>query len=223
MMRRAKGRKTWQVLSAAVLICAASRMGLAAVSLDGSHCVLFAGQVKRELAVCVTWEGEGSTLSISLVGRGPNSVEQIVLRRDGAEPFQTLRVDARPPINVSNVGLLYTDMNFNGHGDIAIMRRGDLSVKQPFYFFLYDAETKRFVRSGLLETLGNVSFDPQAMRVESRWRDGTYRYLDRYRWAGRTLRLVSRERSGGAARTCIRLTYRWEGNRRTVQAQKPCT
>lgn len=223
MTRRASGRRPFGVVLTALLVCAVSNAGLSAVSLDGSNCVLFKGQVKRELAVCVVWTGEGRTLSISLVGRGPNQVEQIVLRRDGAEPFQTLHVEAMPPINASDVGLLYTDMNFDGHGDLAIMRRGDLSVKQPFVYLLYDAGTKRFIRSSLLEALSSVSFDAEAERVVSRWRDKVYRYRDEYRWAHRALQLVLRERRDGAGRQCARITYTWDGNRRTMQDPTPCS
>ncbi|MCP5081757.1 MAG: hypothetical protein GY948_08675 [Alphaproteobacteria bacterium] len=178
--------------------------------------------MKRELAVCVAWEGEGRTLSISLVGRGPNTVQQIILRRNGAEPFQTLHLEARPPIGPSDVGVLYTDMNFDGHGDLGIMRRGHLSVPQPFYFLLYDPDARRFVRSGLLEAMSNVSFDTKSMRVVSRWRDKTHRYKDSFAWAGMTLQLRTRERRGGVTRRCVRIVYDWAGNTRTAHEPAPC-
>ena len=220
--RRRASRPAQLLVGALGLVCGAGSDGKAAVSLDGSNCVLFGGQVKRELAVCVVWEGEGRTLSISLVGRGPNTVEQVVLRRNGAEPFQTLRLDARPPIGGSDVGLLYTDMNFDGHGDFAIMRREHVSVRRPFHYFLYDAALKRYVRSGVLERLGDVTFDPASMVVVNRWRDNHFRYKDSFKWSGNSLQLHIRERSGGAEGQCIRTVYDWRGARRSARAPKPC-
>ncbi len=227
MNRRTSARKTWrfriwQTAAVTFLLITVSTMAKAAVSLDGSNCVLFAGQIKRELAVCVAWEAEGRTLSISLVGRGPNTVEQIILRRDGGEPFQTLHLDAQPPIGPSDVGLLYEDMNFDGHGDLGIMRTGDLSARQPFYYFLYDPSGKRFVRSSLLETMSNVSFDAKTMRVVTRWRDGTYQYKDSFEWAGHSLKLRTRERRGGAQRRCIIIVFDWQENKRTAREPRPC-
>ncbi len=227
MNRRRSVRKAWQVRTlqtsiAGFLFCTAGSGAQGAVSLDGSNCILFAGQVKRELAVCVAWEGEGRTLSISLVGRAPNAVEQIVLRRDGGEPFQTLHLEANPPIGPSDVGLLYADMNFDGFGDLGIMRRGHLSVRQPFYYLLYDPGTQRFVRSSLLENMSNVSFDVAAMRVVTRWRDRTYRYKDSFEWIGRHLKLRTRERRGGNQQRCVSIAYVWQGNIRTAQEPSPC-
>ncbi len=227
MNRRTSGPKACrcrvrQIAIAALFLPVASTFAAAAVSLDGSNCVLFGGQVKRELAVCVAWEAEGRTLSISLVGRGPNTVEQVLLRRDGGEPFQTLHLDAQPPIGPIDVGLLYTDMNFDGHSDLGIMRRGDLTVRQPFYYLLYDPNARRFVRSSLLETLGNVTFDAQTKSVVSRWRDGTHQYKDSFAWAGRDLKLRTRERRGGAQRRCQRIVFEWQGNNRKALESKPC-
>ncbi|MEM8688108.1 MAG: hypothetical protein AAGF81_12300 [Pseudomonadota bacterium] len=220
--REAVHRRARLLVAAMVLSCAASLQGHGAVSLDGSNCILFAGQVKRELAVCVVWEGEGRTLSISLVGRGPNNVDTIVLRRNGAEPFQTIHVAARPPISRSDVGLLYTDMNFDGHGDFAIMRRGHGAVRTPFYYFIYDPALERYVRSGVLEGLGNVVFDATAMAVVSRWRDKTFRYKDSFKWAGKGLRLHERERSGGAEQRCVFISYEWRGVKRIAREPEPC-
>ncbi len=194
----------------------------AAVSLDGSNCVLFAGQTKRELAVCVAWAGEGHTISISLVGSAPNSVEQVVLRKDGAEPFQTLELKANPPISASDVGVLYTDMNFDGHGDLGIMRRGDLLGPEPFYYWLYNAEANKFVRSRRLENLVAASFHPKIKRVVNRWRDGRFRYKDTYTWRKNHLRLLERERMGSQRAGCQRITYEWAENTRTVQSTGPC-
>lgn len=227
MRPRSSGRRTWRnsiqsSLVAGVLLVMASPGPGAAVSLDGSNCVLFYGQVKRELAVCVAWESEGRTLSISLVGRAPNNVEQIVLRRDGGEPFQTLHLGAQPPINASDVGVLYINMNFDGHGDLGIMRRGDLCVRQPFFFFLYNVHTKRFVRSGVLEALTGVSFDAKSLRVISRWRDEAFRYKDSYGWAGRSLQLRVRYRRGRAQGQCVRTVYERNRNVRTARDPKPC-
>jgi hypothetical protein len=196
--------------------------GEAAVSLDGSHCIIFGGQVKRELAVCVAWEGEGQTLSISLVGRAPNHVERIVLRRDGADPFQTLHLQAQPPISLGNVGLLYVDMNFDGYGDLGIMRREHTAVHRPFFYFLYDARLKKFTRAPVLETLDRVTFDAKAKRVTSRWREQARSYKDSYAWYGKSLRLSEREQWGGAEAGCQMIAYQWAGNRREERARTPC-
>ncbi|MEM1199810.1 MAG: hypothetical protein AAGI06_10920 [Pseudomonadota bacterium] len=223
MSRRRPAHKLAPPLfGAMVLLWATSVVGHAAVSLDGSNCILFAGQAKRELALCVVWEGEGRTLSISLVGRAPNQVDTIVLRRNGAEPFQTLHVAARPPITRSDVGLLYTDMNFDGHGDFAIMRRGHAAVRRPFYYFLYDPALRRYVSSYVLEGLGAVTFDAKAMVVISQWRDRNYRYKDSFKWLAGGLRLHERERSGGTERRCVLIAYRWFERERTAHEPVPC-
>ena len=219
---KARGSGVWLTAFIVPFLFTPTPFATAAVSLDGSNCVLFGGQVKRELAVCVAWEGEGRTLSISLVGRGPNIVERVILRRDGAEPFQTLHLNAQPPIGPSDVGVLYTDMNFDGYGDLAIMRRGHLSVRQPFYYLLYQPKAKRFMRSSVLEQMSNLSFDAKSMRVVSQWRGKTHRFKDSFAWAGNSLRLQVRERRGGAANRCVRIEYVWTGNARTARAPAPC-
>ena len=194
-----------------------------AVSLDGSNCVLFGGQARRrELAVCVAWENEGRTLSVSLIGRPPNHVEEVILRRDGGEPFQTLQLKARPPISNSDVGMLYTDMNFDGHGDLGLMRRDDPTVRRPFHYFLFDPLTKRFRRSDVLELLPGVGFDADKERVVTRWADDTYRYKDTYSWEGDSLRLRTRRRSGSGVNACEFMTFVWKGNRRMPARKTGC-
>ncbi len=220
--RRPTLRHGLHLLGALGLTCVEADTSFGAVSLDGSNCILFAGQVKRELAVCVVWEGEGSTLSISLVGRAPNQVDTIILRRNGADPFQTLHVAARPPITRSDVGLLYSDMNFDGKGDFAIMRRGHGAVRKPFLYFLYDPKLDRYVRSSVLEGLGTVAFDASARVVINRWRDKAYRYKDSFKWVGNRLRLHERERSGGPKRRCVHIAYEWRGRKRTALEPRPC-
>lgn len=228
MRRRTPGRKAWRkrlqsfAAAGATLCSFPSASGWAAVSLDGSNCIIFGGQVKRELAVCVAWEGEGRTLSISLVGQAPNQVDRIVLRRDGADPFQTLHLEAEPPINLGNVGVFYKDMNFDGHGDLGIMRRGHTAVRQPFFYFLYDAHLKRFERSSALEGLDGLTFDSDQKHVVSRWRDGARRYKDSYAWFGDSLRLMEREQRGGSNAKCELIDYAWAGNQRRVRSTRRC-
>jgi len=107
---------------------------------------------------------QDSHITISLAGTGPNRVREIRLTAgDQTMPFQTIPVDARPVIDIETVGILFMDMNFDGHADLAIMK----SLATGYRYFLYAPETEKFRASDQLDTVAWPEFDQAAKTVRS--------------------------------------------------------
>lgn len=107
---------------------------------------------------------QNSHITISLAGMAPNRVREIRLTAgDQKTPFQIIPVDARPVIDIETVGILFMDMNFDGHSDLAIMK----SLATGYRYFLYMPVTGSFSASEELDTVDWPEFDQGSKTVRS--------------------------------------------------------
>lgn len=187
-------------LGFASLVASASQ---AATTFDGTNCLVFDRNSDGEIARCVARRNDGSTLTLSLHGKAPNVIERIALSIDGKPAFQELSVSARPVIDKANVGLLLTDMNFDGHKDIAIMEFAPAGPNVPYLYFLWEPAARRFAAHAGLAALTAPRFDAESKRIHSHWRESAARGgSDSYMWENGKLTLTSREVQDFSSGTC---------------------
>ena len=84
------------------------------------------------------------------------------------------------------------DYNFDGHGDYRVYRESN--GKQHYYdHFLYDPDTKKYVRSEALSALFNPQFDADIKEIHCIWpggHSGKIFYREDYKWQGSRLALL---------------------------------
>ena len=128
-------------------------------------------------------------ITIELIGTPPNSVTSVRLSRDDEQqPFQTLVLAARPVIDLETVGILFMDMDFDGHPDLAIMK----NLATGYRYYLFDPVSRRFAASAELDTIAWPEFDPEtkSVRAYRQRADGTTGH-DIYRWSDGKLQRVA--------------------------------
>ena len=196
----------------------------AQMTLDGTNCVVFDTPVSGELARCVAfWPGE-RTLKISLIGRVPNSVTKVALSFDGSAPFQMLELRTQPILDKQNIGLLITDMNFDGYRDFAIMERAAADPNTPFIYFLFDTDNNLYARSASLEAVVSPTFDETKKQVRSTWRDGAARSgADTFIWLEGTLVLDKRRERIFSDTGCLENHYRNLGGKLELDKTVECS
>ena len=208
------------VLFAGTALPSASR---AQLTLDGTHCVVFPEIFVGELARCVTLRADNSTLTVSLIGRPPNEVQRIELKIDGQLPFQVIDLDARPTVDSQNIGMLITDMNFDGHKDFAVMNTRPPGPTVSYVYFLFDPKTGAFANSPELAEITAPVFDKNKRQIRSQWRDGAARYgRDRYVWQDGKPVLQERIETQRHGETCLQKHFRREDGQLKLQETQIC-
>ena len=206
----------------ALLLLGTAPHAHAALSLDGSHCVIFEGsRPQRESAQCVVFTAGSHTLTISLHGTAPNQVTEVVFSRDGAPPFQRLRVGITPLITPTDVGLLITDMNFDGHLDVGLMKNNDPGARGGLHHLLFDPAANRFIPSPFLNTRKGLKFDAQGSQVVSTRRKTGRVEVEKFAWKNGKYVIVERTIRDTRLRTCKRLEYTWTSGRQSA-TETPC-
>lgn len=112
-------------------------------------------------------EFAGNSGSVELVGRVPNHVREAVFRDEDNETVQRIPVSARPFIDPENVSIIVRDMNFDGMPDFGLRDFALTGANEPWQFWLWDTERKRFVFHPALSKLPNpeVSIASQVVRA----------------------------------------------------------
>ncbi|MGI9415643.1 MAG: XAC2610-related protein [Hyphomicrobiales bacterium] len=209
----------------ATLIALLPQSALASQAAEDLICTLYTPPRNGVLAECSgPFTADGDDITIALAGTPPNHVREIRLTHDGdARPFQSIAVDARPVIDPETVGILLMDMNFDGHRDLAIMKRLD-GKDAGYRYFLYDPAARRFVPNGELGQIAWPEFDPDTKTIQSyRERAGGIRIHDTWTWRVDRLRQTARrERVTGADGTCVEKHYRRKQDTFVLATTKPC-
>lgn len=169
----------------AVFVGSAPVPAAASNAANDLSCEIFAPRDDGVLSRCTgPFPGPDADITIALMGAAPNLVREIRLTLDDApQPFQSISVDVRPVIDIETVGILFMDMNFDGHSDIAVMR----NLRDGYRYFLYAPDAGQFIASPELGKVAWPEFDAEARTVRSYWQsqDGRSGH-DTYVWkAGR--------------------------------------
>jgi hypothetical protein len=143
------------------------------------------------------------------------AVERIVVLLEGV-PLQTLDdLDTGTLFRPEFQGFVLEDLDFDGDRDLRLMALLPAGPNVPYLYWLFDFETRRFIRNEALEIIVNPEVDLERRWIASRWRDsaaqsgvGYYRLIDgvpvlmrqeieRFEPDGRRVTIV-RERQGSA-------------------------
>lgn len=68
------------------------------------------------------------------------------------------------------------DMDFDGYADLRVAQFRPAAPNVPYFNWLFDPASGRFVRSAELDAIVSPVFDAQARQIRSEWRDGAARY-----------------------------------------------
>lgn len=151
------------------------------------------------------FSGPGDDITIELHGRSPNLVSRVVLK-NGEKPahLQTLRLKIEPIIDLETVGVLFTDFNFDGFENLALMKFLPAGPNVPYVYYLYDQGKQKFKRFEALEDLTSPDVKPAEKRIHSYWRNSAAESgYDIYKWKGRNLMLERRVEDNYASGTCV--------------------
>ncbi len=158
---------------------------LATFATEGLSCKLSGISGHGELARCEGLFREGGdAISIGFVGTSPNHVTAVDLTRgQDKKPFQVLQTDIHPTIDLETVGILFIDLNFDGHRDVALMAELPEGANVPYNYYLYDPETKQFVREPLLDVISSPEIFGEEKEIRAFWRlDASVSGQDIWQW-----------------------------------------
>ncbi len=210
-MRRSRENSLQAALFA--LIAFSAPPATAQTTMDGTNCIVFYPTPHSELARCARLLPKGhplkaTTLTVTLVGDPPNRVRAVRLSLDGAPPFEELPLDATPPITLSDVGMRFADMNFDGLIDFGVLTTDAAGPQGTFRWFIFHPAQKRFAADSALSALPDPRADAALRRIVVK-RLGRTPASDLYRWDGDMLL-----RDGRIERVCA-------GGRCTCRHLKP--
>jgi hypothetical protein len=174
----------------------------AQTTLDGSYCIVFDGTIHGELARCARLLRTGhplqaTTLTLALIGDAPDRIHHVAISLDGATAFQSLPVNATPPLSHSDVGILFADMNFDAFIDFGVMTTATAGPAGTYQWFVFRPDEGKFSASARLSALTGPRTDPASRRIVSERRSAPAGF-DLYRWQAGMLVLDER-----VERTCI--------------------
>ena len=198
----------------------------AQTTMDGTNCIVFYPTPHSELARCARLLPKdhplkATTLTVTLVGDPPNRVGSVRLSLDGGPPFEKLPLDATPPISLSDVGMRFADMNFDGLIDFGVLTTATAGPRATYRWFVFNAAAKRFEADGTLSALPDPRADQALRRIVVK-RYGRGPSSDLYRWDGGRLLLDERIEPvcAGGRCTCRHLLPGRHGF--TLKSAGPC-
>ena len=159
-------RHLCRIVALAVVLLVSTRSPVGASNAANDlTCEIFAPRSDGILSICTgPFAGTDGNITIALSGSAPNRVREVRLTlEDTPQPFQRIRVDVRPVIDIETVGILFMDMDFDGFSDLAVMR----SLREGYRYFLYVPDTGEFAASAELDQVAWPEFDPEARTVRS--------------------------------------------------------
>ena len=193
------------------------------MTLDGTNCVFWGVKHDRDLVRCVGELGNGQKLSVSLYGAQPNKVTNMVISLNGEPPLQNLELRAQPIIDRMNVGLVFSDVNFDGFTDLAIMESGSMPGPQKYLHFLYNSDLNKYIENKSLWKISPVKIEKDARTLAATWRKS--RALsghDSYKWRKSELVLIERIVRYETASMCEESVFRRTGAHLELAHIQPC-
>lgn len=131
-----------------------------------------------------------------LIGEVDNKlrhVTRIEVRRKGeASTYQMLN-DFSSEVQV-NEDVIVEDLNFDGYPDIRLLQYLPSDSNIPFYYWLYEPTSGKFIRNKSMEKITSLAIDRENRYLLSQWtKSKTHVGTDFYRYKGNRLVLVRRE------------------------------
>ncbi len=138
---------------------------------EGLSCKLSGISGRGELVRCDgVFRDGGEAISIAFSGTAPNHVTEVELTRGReTKPFQVLQTDIRPTVDLETVGILFIDLNFDGHRDMALMAALPAGADVPYIYYLYDRESKQFVHEPRLDPVSSPEIFADEKEIRAYW------------------------------------------------------
>lgn len=138
------------------------------------------------------------------------------------QPVKTPLLDA-PATPHGTVNFVQIDLNFDGHKDLAVVQKAELTAKPSVIYFLYDLKQKRFTRHLALGELHSPEFDARAKQVRTGWQDkGERRISETYGWSASSLKLLERKELNLKTKECVSIRYAWIEDEQWPLGQRAC-
>ncbi|AOZ94352.1 hypothetical protein PNBC_04215 [Paenibacillus crassostreae] len=110
-----------------------------------------------------------------------SSANKIVIYQSEAE--QELHFEDTDTSDQENLGFIVEDMDFDGYKDIRIQRSQPAGPNIPYYYWLWDEVSSKYVANGNLEMITSPVFDAKNEWIQSTVRENaTTNYEDIYKY-----------------------------------------
>ena len=78
----------------------------------------------------------------------------------------------------NQLGIVIEDMNFDGYKDIRIQQFLPATGNVPYYYWLWDKETSKFIKNNDLEKITSPVFDSESKSIKSNVKENAGTYYD---------------------------------------------
>lgn len=145
-------------------------------------------------------------------------IHRLEIHRAGEDqPFQAIEgIDSIAFYEAEANGFELIDLNFDGWRDLRLIAFQPPGPNLPYLSWLWNPQTERFERAGMLDEIANARPDPQRRELVGFWRTAPDTYVTQaYRWQGEALEPVWRATERYAlgaedAVLCERRRERWQ-------------
>lgn len=142
---------------------------------------------------------------------GLSSANKIVISKaQGKGIMQELNFDDTEASDGKTLGLEIEDMNFDGYKDIRIQQAMPAGPNIPYYYWLWDQVSAKYIRNQGLEEITSPEFDLANETIRASVRDNAFTYYDRtYKYNDGILTLMREiERVGDGDKKVWNITVR---------------
>ncbi|MBZ9687442.1 hypothetical protein G9F72_014015 [Clostridium estertheticum] len=113
------------------------------------------------------------------------SASKIEVYNEVEKKVQELAFSATSTPDGNQLGIVIEDMNFDGYKDIRIQQFLPATANVPYYYWLWDKETSKFIKNNELEKITSPVFDSESKLIKSNvkgnagtYYDYEYKYID---------------------------------------------
>lgn len=107
------------------------------------------------------------------------SANKIVIFNANGDVIQQITFDKTETADGERLGFYIEDMNFDGYKDLRIQQFLPAGPNIPYYYWLWDKNTSRYVRNKELEEITSPEFDDKDKVIKSTVRDSASTYYER--------------------------------------------
>ncbi len=168
------------LLSILIFVYSCEIGGDATAADENQNVDLLANTFNFELVGDVTEEKMKTVTTINIRKKGSKEIFQ---QLTGFEAFVQ-----------ENEQIVMEDLNFDGYGDIRLLQFLPEDASVPFFYWLYNPKTEKYVRNKKLEIVHSPSLDRKQALLLSQWGDGdSIQGTDFYQFRGHQIKLVKQE------------------------------
>lgn len=119
------------------------------------------------------------------------SASKIEIYNEVKNKVQELVFSATSTPDGNQLGVVIEDMNFDGYKDIRIQQFLPAAANVPYYYWLWDKDSSRFIKNNDLEKITSPVFDSQSKLIKSTVKENAGTYYDyEYKYIDDTLTLI---------------------------------